>query len=567
MKIKSTVLITFLAGAFLVDASAWGQVTAPAGLSGPGFDQIVNRVIFQENRLLNVLRDRGPVAETYIQELAPDRDFGSVPVTDHYFVGRLDLSHGVNVDSYIPAPKARSLAFDPFKELVSIKYLPRGFAQMMLIDGNGFDLAHYQFELVRREFLGEVRTWVIDVNPLARAAKGRFKGRIWVEDKDFNIVRFNGTYVPMSHSLYYMHFDSWRVNCGHLWMPFESYSEESDMPYGLIHRKLRFKALTRYWGYDAAAIRKPGEFTNVSVDLPSVQDTSSQAADTSAVESLRAWEHESEDNVLDRLEKASLLSPRGEVDKILDTVTNNLIVSNNLDIVPEVRTRVVLTMPLESFTVGHTIVISRGLLDTLPDEVSLAAILAHELAHIALGHEINTRFAFSDGVLFADDKILEKFRLARNQDQETAANEKAMEILAKSPYSDKLDRAGLYLKALGAESDHLPALIKPLFGSRMAEGNNVLRMATLIENAQQLQRTRVDQMPALPLGSRTSLNPWNDKLRMTHVHSVALLSAREKMVFEISPIHLNLKYDDGSGEQVVEETAEATAPAGAASPK
>ena len=122
-----------------------------------------------------------------------------------------------------------------------------------------------------------------------------------------------------------------------------------------------------------------------------MKDSSDQAADTSPVESLRALGAEGEDNVLDRLEKANLLAPPGEVEKILNTVVNNLIVTNDLNIMPEVRTRVILTTPLETFTVGHTIVISRGLLDTLPDEASLAAILAHELAHIALGQQIDTR--------------------------------------------------------------------------------------------------------------------------------------------------------------------------------
>ncbi len=71
--------------------------------------------------------------------------------------------------------------------------------------------------------------------------------------------------------------------------------------------------------------------------------------------------------------------PWASVDKILQTVVNNLIVTNNLEIIPDVRCRVLLTSPLESFTVGHTIVVSRGLLDVLPDEASLAMTLAHEL--------------------------------------------------------------------------------------------------------------------------------------------------------------------------------------------
>ncbi len=62
-----------------------------------------------------------------------------------------------------------------------------------------------------------------------------------------------------------------------------------------------------------------------------------------------------------------------------------------------------LTTPLESFTIGHTIVVSRGLLDVLPDEASLAMVLARELGHIALGHQLDTRLAFNDRMFFADE--------------------------------------------------------------------------------------------------------------------------------------------------------------------
>src|ERR1700682_6225731 len=101
----------------------------------------------------------------------------------------------------------------------------------------------------------------------------------------------------------------------------------------------------------------------------------------------RNWDRKAEDNVVDRLERLGLLAPVGEVDKVLDTVVNNIEVTNNLDVQPEIRCRVMLTAPLESYNIGHTIVISRGFLDTLPDEASLAAVLAHELGHILLGHK------------------------------------------------------------------------------------------------------------------------------------------------------------------------------------
>jgi hypothetical protein len=223
----------------------------------PAFDRVVDRAVFQENSLLKVLYGERPLAETYIQDLGPDADFGAAPSSDHYFLGKLDLSHGVTTDSFIPRSSLKKSAFDVFARLFSLKYLPRGFAQMLLIDGRQFDRDHYDFEFVRREFLGDVRTYVIDVAPRKDAGDGRFFGRIWVEDRQFNIVRFNGTYVRPRAGQLYMHFDSWRVNCGpDLWMPFETYSEESDLPYAFGTRKLRLKAVTRIWGFTTAENRK-----------------------------------------------------------------------------------------------------------------------------------------------------------------------------------------------------------------------------------------------------------------------------------------------------------------------
>jgi hypothetical protein len=81
-------------------------------------------------------------------------------------------------------------------------------------------------------------------------------------------------------------------------------------------------------------------------------------------------------------------------------------------------------------------------------------------------------------------------------------------------------------------------------GNRMAEGSNVLRMAALLQTAPQLQRTRTDQISALPLGARTTLDPWSNKLRMSRLRVVPLLSARERMPFELTPVFLNLRYQE-----------------------
>src|SRR5207249_4105204 len=138
------------------------------------------------------------------------------------------------------------------------------------------------------------------------------------------------------------------------------------------------------------------------VDIPQgVKDQSEAGAtDNSPVEEERLWQHEAEQNVIDRLQQAGLVAPKGEVDQVLDTVVSNLIVTNNINLDAPVNVRILLTTPLESAPVGHTILLSRGLIDVLPDEACLAAVLAHELAHIMLNHSVNTAYAFTDRLMF-----------------------------------------------------------------------------------------------------------------------------------------------------------------------
>src|SRR6185369_12260265 len=123
--------------------------------------------------------------------------------------------------------------------------------------------------------------------------------------------------------------------------------------------------------------------------------------DPTPLESQRAWERQAEENILNRLERGGLLAPPGPVDEVLNTVINNLLVTNNLNL--DVKCRVLVTTPLETFAIGQTIVISRGLIDVLPDEASLALVLASELSHIALGHRTNTQFAFHNQTMGADE--------------------------------------------------------------------------------------------------------------------------------------------------------------------
>jgi hypothetical protein len=508
-----------------------------AGQSEPApasFNEVMERVIQKEHLFLAQMRHMRPMVETYLQDLKSDSEGKAVPVKDQYFLGRLDMSEGPEDTSFVGQPGFGHRMVNRLTSLYSMHFLPLGFAQMVVLDTD-FQKRYYDFSFVRREFLGELRCLVIDVQPREDAPPGRFQGRIWVEDQDYNIVRFNGTYFPHPKSSYYLHFDSWRLNMRPgAWVPAYIYSEESDMKTA-FGKALHFRAQTRLWGYDLKGLNKNAEFTQILIDSPeSVKDQSDAAADATPVVAERMWERQAEDNAVERLQKIGLLAPPGDVDKILLTVVNNLMVTNNIDLQSDIRCRVLLTSPLESFTIGHTIVVSRGMLDVLPDEASLAMVLAHELSHIVLGHTLDTKLAFNDRMFFPDEESFKRMDFKRRPADEDAADTKALELLKNSPYKDKLGSAGLFLKALQQSAPQLPNLIRPHLGNSMA-GNKSIRMSALLASAPELDPQRTDQIAALPLGGRIKLDPWTDQVELAKAKQVALASAREKIPFEITP--------------------------------
>ncbi len=513
----------------VIDSPGQAQAAPPAT-----FNDVIDRVIQKEHLFVAQMRHMRPMVETYLQDLKSDSNGDAQPVKDEYFLGRLDMSDGPEDTSFVGQPGFGRRMANRLTGLYSMHFLPLGFAQMVVLDDD-FQRKYYNFTFVRREFLGEVRCLVIDVQPKENAPPGRFLGRIWVEDQDYNVVRFNGTYFPHPKTAFYLHFDSWRLNMRPgAWLPAYIYSEESDMKTSL-GRSLHFRAQTRLWGYDLKALNRNSEFTQILVDSPqSVKDQSDAAADANPVVAERMWERQGEDNAIERLQRIGLLAPPGDVDKVLLTVVNNLLVTNNIDLQSDVRCRVLLTSPLESFTIGHTIVVSRGLLDVLPDEASLAMVLAHELSHIVLGHKMNTELAFSDRMFFPDEDSFQRLDFKRRSADEDAADAKALELLKNSPYKDKLGSAGLFLKALQQSAPDLPNLIRPHLGDSIAS-NKSIRMSVLLASAPELKPQSTDQIAALPLGGRIKLDPWTDQVELAKAKPVALTSAREKMPFAITP--------------------------------
>jgi Peptidase family M48 len=533
----------------LVLAAALIAFPLAAADSASPIDRLMDRIVARESALIGMLQMRTPIVETYVQETPETAGDDAHPVKDHYFLGKVQVASSLEYTPLVERTDAALksnlswLPFWPGAKNQPMTFQPRGFAQMAFPDLHDFDRETYSFEFVRREFLGEVRCLVFDVAPVRRQDPGRFVGRIWVEDLGNSIVRSNGTYVSAPPSMRspparYFQFDSWRVNIApDVWVPSQIYVEEQGSSVDGRPVVPRFKAQTRIWGYAATSTDKWDELTQILVEPGSEVEDHAALKDLSPLESQRSWEHQAEENIVARLEKSGLLAPPGPVDDLLNTVVNNLIVSANLNV--EARCRVLLTTPLETFSIGHTIVISRGLIDVLPDEASLALVLADELSHIALGHPTPTQFAFGNQTMLTDAEMFQRLHFERTPAELEAAGKKTIEIMRASPYH-KTANAGLFLKALGSRSGLLPRLLAANLGNQLANPEALARLAEFTSSAPELEEDQLKQIAALPLGSRIKLDPWRDQITLVKTRPLELLSPREKMPFEITPFILYL---------------------------
>ena len=528
---------------------------------------LVEKAIAREKIIIKNIQQRTPLVETYIQEMRPDEKLYQVPTSDTYMLNRVDF-HKTFGDKPYAARSEKGHGFfkgsaSAFANIGKALHLDKetfnvnGFTDMMFVDPIGFDQQHYVFSYVRREFLGSVRTWEFDVQPKVKG-NGRFYGRVWIEDQDGNVVRFNGTYTESTsedNNKEYFHFDSWRMNMQpDLWLPVAIYVEESQRIEG--GKTVGLRAQTHFWGYSLTLPTRESE--NVSVQVEGAVDQSADSQDVTPLQATREWVQQAENNVLDRLVQAGLLAPAGDFEKTpLEQIVVNLAVPNNLNFPDPIHVRILTTTTVEATTVGNTILLSKGLIDTLPrNEESLAAVVALELAHVALGHHIDTRYAFNDRLLFPDESSFQRIKMNHSDADNVSAAKTAMGYLQNSMYKDKLANAGLYFVQLQDLGKQLKQLNSPKLGDSMLKEDGTPWLAELAKQAPKLNQDDTTQVAAQPLGSWLKTDPWDDKEHALNAKFYAPMNARDKMPFEVTAIYYKLqRYDDA------QKAPAATAPA------
>lgn len=546
---------------------------------------LIDKAVAREKEVVKTIRERAPLVETYIQNMKPDVALLQVPESDQHFLSRVEFDKIIGNEGYSTSPaktgkqkgsklgffKNSLSAFTHIADSLHMEFKSDGFVRMIVLESNDFNRQTYNFVFVRNDFVGSVPAMAFDVTPI-KTRPGRFIGRIWIERNGGNIIRYTGSLSGTQKEIKeFYHFDSWRTNVqDNLWLPNSIYVEESDPK--SEENTLKFKAINHIWGYMLQV--PPKEAENVDIEVAGATDVSQDAQDVSPLGAQRAWVQQAEDNVLDRLQKAGLLDAPSEFDKTLELIAGNILAYNQIQVSRPIRCRTLLTEPLESVAIGNTIILSKGLIDTTSvpgnnnEQVNnLYAIMAFQVAHIITGHRLDTKYAFNDRLLFPDTSTFSRIPMHHTDKDNEEAAKKTLELLQPKELEPAQAQFGLYLAQLQQRAKALKDLNEPMLGDSLLKDpkTNTFWLQALIGKGPKLDMNDLKQQAAMPLSAFLRFDPWTDQLVQIHAPYEPLLSSRDKMPFEVTPVFMKLSYYkppvDANGAPAAGEAAPATAPA------
>jgi hypothetical protein len=492
-----------------------------------------------EAAMLSELPENSPLIEGYFQRFVPAEKLGYVLDSDRYVLGRFGWAKEPAIENLLlyQGMGQQSSA----EKLASDQQLLDGLLGIMVPDWKQLSPERYEYRFIKRVLLGAIPSVAYDLTPLSQG-DGGFTGRVYLEEKSWNIVRFTGMSSEVDEKLAALRgknskfrVDSWRVNVGKdRWRPAYAYIEEVPPLNGLGAAVL--KGQIRFWGYDRKGPNHQDQFTDVVLNASASTAEGRMQHWPSPQQSQRNFEGEAEENVIARFFAGRFIGAKGEVERMLEQVVTNLIATNDLTLAAPIRCRILLTSRLEAFTVGNTIFVSRGLIDVAPSESSLALVFAHQLGHNLLGHrKIEAALAFADVLRISDAELLGALQFRHSEAEETAADAKAMEILAKSPYNDRMSDSGLFMQAIRHRSKQLANLIQPSFGEDVADLRHLVRNNIMFRNTDLLDEELTDQVAAYPLGAKLVVNPWDGRVELLRSEPLPALALRERAELAVTP--------------------------------
>jgi len=424
--------------------------------------EMSRRIFSKEQAMISRLAAIPFVTETYMQSLGHrkrkglDRalDEGSDNVIDDlYFLDRVDFGR-----AYGDTPTERVLLGEhPWTRRYIQKntsarehIFPAGFLSMLFVDLYDFNADRYALNYRGKENIAKTECLIFSVAPLSQRDSGRFRGEIWIDSSSYGIVRAKGVFTGPYERWYrgspkYFHFDSWRERVGDgWWLPSVTYFDERRTFRTDGNLDFHYRGYAILWRQHDERRSSPANKTDHATST--VDDLSSPLSQNGPVA---------------RLEADGLLAVSGPEEQRLNRAVQQIgPISFH-----KIECRVLLTTPLEMFAVGDIIVVSRGLLNLIPDESVLAVLLARQVAHIVLGHTLVAGFFPHSLFDRHENKDFDGFGIRWRPEQERAADLETAVLLEGSIFENAVANTSAFLIALKSQSHRFPNLALPRFGA------------------------------------------------------------------------------------------------------
>ena len=234
------VLFTILA-ASLCAGSAAAQTPASASVNGPSVvnrsgaptdvERIIRAFAQRESEFRTALNEYGFRREVIVQTIA----FGG-QISGEY----MRVSRFLSDDSGNRYEKILKFPIPTLTEIQLSAEDLEDFGGVQAFALEASKLHEYDFAYVGKEKLDELDTYVFDVTPkvlndsrrLAALKKSKtperfFQGRVWVDDRDFQIVKSRGKGVPETEKARYPTFETYREQIdGKFWFPTYTYADD-----------------------------------------------------------------------------------------------------------------------------------------------------------------------------------------------------------------------------------------------------------------------------------------------------------------------------------------------------
>ena len=124
--------------------------------------------------------------------------------------------------------------------------------------------------------------------------------------------------------------------------------------------------------------------------------------------------------------------------------------------------------------------------------------------------------------------------------QNANAAKKAMELFRNSIYAGKSGNVGLFMTQLVNMQHQIPSLLTPQLGDSLLQSNGQPWLAELQKGAPALQPSNLQQIAALPLGSRLKVDAWDSRVYQLRFSPEPFDRASDKMPFQVTPIFYKL---------------------------